>query len=119
MLHLPNVEPGRARIGRMAGKRTSAVSQGIAELEGVGIAKRRQSKIDGGDFATNHYDLADLADPAVCRSVLARLRRRGAPGKTHVRKPEDYRKAAKARWDGVCANAHTGSAQTRTQSHHQ
>lgn len=118
LLHLPNVRPGRARIGQLAGLCRSAVSVGIRELESVGLIRRRRQRRtpDGGDFDTNEYELADLADARVLDGVLSNLRQRGKPkANRHNRRDTRVRK----RGHGYAANAVTGRSQTRSQSHHQ
>ncbi len=95
LLHLPNVRPGRARIGRLAGLGRSAVSVGIRELESVGLIRRRRQRRtpDGGDFDTNEYELADLSDARVLDGVLSNLRRRGKPkANRHNRRDTRVRK---------------------------
>ncbi|MCH8344305.1 MAG: hypothetical protein IH983_09970 [Planctomycetes bacterium] len=118
LLHLPNVRPGRARIGQLAGLCRSAVSVGIRELESVGLIRRRRQrrKPGGGDFDTNEYELADLSDPRVLGGVLSNLRQRGKPkANRHNRRDTRVRK----RGHGYAANAVAGRSQTRSQSHHQ
>lgn len=74
--HLPNVCPGRERIGRMAGLGRSAITKGLGELEAVGLIASRHQRRTASGFSTNQYVLADLRDPATLRRVLNNLRSR-------------------------------------------